>query len=279
VDGRSRDSYAEDDRPIGARPYIERAPIDNALPRRVPRPHDPRHARYGNVYQFPSQPGSQRSHGTVSPVDPTAVGHSTAWPQATEDLETTDTADLSGSGLGSWGAEQQAAPDLPQQPSGWLDEEPRPSRHARRPEPKDPGAKERRRRLALQAAYVVALGLASYLLLGGLGLVALPFNPASLIPGGNSPGSDQPASPPGPADTFTEPSVGPLTGQPEPVSTSTTSSPVAASPVPTATGSAPSTPTAGPTPSATASPTPTPKNHKPTAPPGQTKKPTTPPPP
>jgi hypothetical protein len=275
VDGRSRDSHAEDDRPIGARPYIERAPVDNALPRRVPRPHDPRHARNGNVYQFPSQPGSQRSHGTASPVDPTAVGHSAAWPQATEHLETTDTTDLSGSGLGWWGAEQQAASDLAQQPSGWLDEEPRPSRHARRPEPKDPGANERRRRLALQTAYVVALGLASYLLLGGLGLVALPFNPASLIPGSNSPGSDQPATPPGPADTVTEPSVDPLTGQPEPVSTPTTSGPVASSPIPTPTGSALLTPTAGPTPSASASPTPT-KKHP--TPPGQTRKPTKPPP-
>jgi hypothetical protein len=96
------------------------------------------------------------------------VGQSPARPQATEDLETTDTTDLSASGLGWWEAQQQAAPHLPQQPSGWLDEEPRPSRHARRAEPKEPGANERRRRLALQAAYVVALGLASYLLLGVL---------------------------------------------------------------------------------------------------------------
>jgi hypothetical protein len=273
VDGRSRDSYAEDDRPIGARPYIERAPVDSALPRRVPRSHDPRHARYGNVYQFPSQPGSRRSRGAASPVDRTALGQPQAWP-VTEDLDATDTTDLSGSGLGWWEA-QQAAPDLPQQPSGWLDEEPRPSRHARRAEPKEPGANERRRRLTLQAAYVVALGLSSYLLLGGLGLVALPFNPASLIPGSNSPGSDQPATPPGPADTFTEPSVGPLSGQPEPVSTPTTSAPVASSPVPTPTSSAPSTPTAGPTPSASASPTPT-KKHP--TPPGQTRKPTKPPP-
>jgi hypothetical protein len=275
VDGRSRDSNTEDERPIGARPYIERAPGGDALPRRVPRPHDPRHARYGNVYQFPSQPGSQRSHGTASPVDRTAVGQSPAWPQATEDLETTDTTDLSGSGLRWWEAQQRAAPDLPQQPSGWLNEEPRPSRHARRAEPKEPGANERRRRLALQAAYVFALGLASYLLLGGLGLVALPFNPASLIPGSNLPGSDQPATPPGPGDTFTEPSVDPLTGQPEPVSTPTTSAPVASSPIPTPTGSALSTPTAGPTPSASASPTPT-KKHP--TPPGQTRKPTKPPP-
>jgi hypothetical protein len=275
VDSRSRDSYADDDRPVGARPYIERAPVGDALPRRVPRPHDPRHARDGNVYQFPSQPGSQRSHGTASPVDRTAVGQSPAWPQATEDLETTDTTNLSGSGLGWWEAKQRAAPDLPQQPSGWLNEDPRPSRHARRAGPREPGANERRRRLTLQAAYVVALGLSSYLLLGGIGLVALPFNPASLIPGNNSPGSDQPATPPGPADTFTEPSVGPLTGQPEPVSTPTMSAPVASSPVPTPTSSALSTPTAGPTPSASASPTPT-KKHP--TPPGQTRKPTKPPP-
>jgi hypothetical protein len=279
VDGRSRDSRAEDDRPIGVRPYLDRA-VGNPLPRRIPRPHDPRHAHHrGNGYQFPSQPRPERSHGTASPMERTAAGQPPAWRQATEDLEATETMDLSGSGLGPWEAQQQAAPGPSQQPSGWLDEEPRPGRHARRAEPQEPGTNERRRRLALQAAYVVALAMASYLLLGGLGLVALPFNPASLIPGGGPPGSEHPAPSPGPAQTVTEPGAGPLTEESEPANAPMTTVPEASSPVPTPTSSAPSTPTAGPTPSATASPTPTPKNHKPTAPPGQTKKPTTPPPP
>jgi hypothetical protein len=220
-----------------------------------------------------------RSHGMADPVAPTAVGQPPARQEASEDLETTDTMALSRNGLGSWDVQQQASPGLPHQPSGWLDEEPRPSRHARRAKLRETRATERRRRLALQAAYVVALGLASYLLLGGLGLVALPFNPASLILGGNSPGSDHPATSPGPAETFTEPSAGSLTDESEPASTPTASISAAATSIPTAaTGTPTSGPTAGPTPSATASPTPTPKNHKPTAPPGQTKKPTTQPP-
>jgi hypothetical protein len=277
VDGRSGESYAEDDRPSGARPYLDRSVAD-ALPRRVPRPHDPRQTfHYRNVYQFPIQPGSQRSPGITGPVDRTAVGEPSAARESRENLETTDTMDLSRSGLACWNTQQRAtlAPDIPRQPGG-IDEEPRPGRHARRGARREPGTIDRRRRLALQAAYVIALGLCSYLLVGGLGLVALPFDPASLIPGGNSPASDQPATPPGPADTVTEPSVGSLTEQPEPVSTPTTSAPVASSSVPTPTSSAPSTPTAGSTPSATASPTPTPTKHKPT-PPGQTRKPTKPP--
>jgi hypothetical protein len=276
VDGRSDESYAEDDRPIGARPYVDRS-TGSALPRRIPRSRDPRIApRHGNVYQFPSEPRTERAATIAATVDPAALGQLPGWTEAGADPETTDTMDLSGGGLASSNTQQRStpAPDIPRQPGG-IDDKPRPRRHAR-PTLREPGTIDRRRRLSLQATYVVALGLCSYLLLGGLGIVALPFDPASLIPGSNSPGSDQPATPPGPADTFTEPSAGSLTEQPEPLSTPTTSAPFASSSVPTPTSPAPSTPTVGSTPSATASPTPTPTKHNPT-PPGQTRKPTKPP--
>ncbi len=273
MDGRSGESYAEDERPLGARPYLDRS-VGNAPARNAPRPHNPRHApHHGNVYQFPTQPGSQRSHGTSGLVDQTVVGDSYARREPMEDLEATDTMELSRTGLTPWDARERTS-GPPRPPEG-LDEARRPGGHARRRALRERSRIDRRRRLALQAAYVITLGLCSYLLLGGLGLVTLPFDPASLIPGNDSPASDQPATPPGPADTGTGPSVGSLTQQPEPVSTPTLNAPVASSPVSTPTSSALSTPEASPPPSASASPTPT-KKHP--TPPGQTRKPTKPPP-
>ena len=275
MNGRSGESYAEDDRPVGARPYLGQSG-GRALPRRVPRPHDPRHApQHGNVYQFPSRSRLEQAAGVADTVDHAALGQPPGRRGAEADVETTDTMDLSRSGLGSWDVQQRTAPGLPRQPGG-RDEVPHQSRHARRRSLREPGRIDRRRRLALQAAYVIAFGLSSYLLLGGLGLVTLPFDPASLIPGTSSPGSHQPTTPPGSANTGTEPSVGSLTQQPELVSTPTLDAPVASSPVPTPTSSALSTPKASQTPAATASPTPT-KKHP--TPPGQTRKPTKPPPP
>ena len=274
MDGRPGESYAEDERPIGARPYLDPS-VGNPPPRGVPRLHNPRHApHHGNVYQFPVQPGSQRSPGTSGPVDQTVAGDPPAQREPIDDLAATDTIELSRAGHAPWDVRERTA-GLPRPPEE-LDQARRPSGHARRRALREPTRIDRRRRLALQAAYVIAFGLSSYLLLGGLGLVTLPFDPASLIPGNDSPGSDQPATPPGPADTGTEPSVDSFTQQQEPVSTPTLNAPVASSPVPTPTSSARSTPPPRPTASATASPTPT-KKHP--TPPGQTRKPTKPPPP
>jgi hypothetical protein len=273
VDGRSGNSYAEDERPVGARPYLDRS-VGNAPPPSIPRPHNPRHApHHGNVYQFPTQPGSQRSGGTSGLIDQTVVGNPPARRASMEDLEATDTMELSRSRLTPRDTRERTA-GPPRRP-GRLDGARRPGGHVRRRAVREPSGIGRRRRLALQAAYVIAFGLCSYLLLGGLGLVTLPFDPASLIPGSDSSGSDQPITPPGPADTGIEPSVGSFTQHPEPVGTPTMNASVASSPVPTPTSSALSTPTGSPTPPAAASPTPT-KKHP--TPPGQTRKPTKPPP-
>jgi hypothetical protein len=273
VDGKSGDSYADDERPVGGRPYLEGSG-GNTPPRRIPRSHGARRApHHGNVYQFPRQPRAMRSHGMADAVDRRAVGQPPGR-EAGGDLETTDTIDLSRGGFGSWNVQQQAPPTVPRQQSGLPDNPPRPTRHARRAQSRKAGGTERRRRLTLQAAYIVALGMTSYLLLGGLGLVALPFDPASLLRGGESPGSDQPATSPGPVETFTSPGAGPLTEESPPVPIPTSAS-AAATPSPTPIGTPTSGPTARSTPSATASPTPT-KKHP--TPPGQTRKPTKPPP-
>jgi hypothetical protein len=285
VEGRFSESHTEDeDRPVGGRPYLD--PSRGALPRRVPRPHDPRSVpHHENVYRFPRQPrpSNQPRPGPHDAAGSAAPGRHLRRPlvgrETGEDLETTHTMELAGSGPGSretWrspATDQHSRPtEAPSRAAG--------RRHARRDEPAGQDRVDRRRRLTLQAGYVCTLALACYLLLGGIGVVGLPFNPVSLIPGGDSRGSGHPTAPPSAGEVVPSPSTDSFTAE-EPTNTRSTRDPEASTSMPTPTAAleaaaATASPTPSATPPPTAEPSTSPKNHKPTAPPGQTKKPTTP---
>lgn len=262
------------DRPVRGRPYLDQTSAG------VPsgggaRSHDARAvARHGYRQAFPSQPRPDAMHGQLEQRAPYPnPRHRTLARQARDAPETGDTTELPRTSSAQAATAEAAYRHGNQQ--DWPSDRPeQQSRHARHGGWSLAGGDGRGLRVLTWLALAVAGAFTGYLLLAGIGLVGLPFGPRSLsdVPGSSS--GDPPGSP-GPEE---------FVGSPTPESTeasvspsySSTGGPVLITSSAEPTAGSPSTTTV-PTPSATSSPTP--NNHKPSTPPGQTRKPTTPPPP